>query len=866
MGDDLGSPAKRNKKGKHNHAWQPTERSDDLDSLDSSYFRNSSHQLSGGDQDTTTTTKVSGTTEADHRHQNGNVSHLADTTTSNSDYSPDEAHTLRTSVEAPLANVLETESLSEIKYLDDILKLEDVNFTSENNTITSSKRESIYHSSAVSHSPVTQLSAEVTKLVIKLNDPPPPQSRTKPPTKRSSTDIYKTRDEIKSIVSYDSIYLSSEVVSEDEDGENHYSKPSEVYVSNVIDTNHSIAVDDYDEIINECDYLESKGHLVNNSTANSREHSDQQQDQGLEEESCLDTLYSQVNKSKPKIVGVETKSHGPRKSSSEQSLNEHSKHLDKLSVLSGSRVPSEDSSSRTKAHTRYKKNAKNQQSSSQSSVYRGERIVSTHHHQQQQLDTNHYYSLPDINIGKLLTDSEKIDEKLRLSSNTRVRSDQPLIYESAGHFGKQHKRIRQRENCELLLSEPNTVDELPREVPSIEVETPSKSFDDDYRCDFDRAPTSLDTFGSDQESVQPTLFTVSIGGKQVIVDEVDKLHFENLKNSKRLHESSGNSGVQRSNSLRDNTVLKESVANRNSEIKAFVATPNNTAGPPITAPPVIENTYEKEIKEYFEERIHNKVNEENQLKAAAPEPIVKQPKNNQKSAAMPRPQILNVQAPSKLQNADNEKGNHIVTQQEQIMPPKQHNQSEGSQQTETINLDQSPDDAQQEFHDKVDSIRCYWSKLATNIPATTDSVEATDRKTDDTKASTKTVANDVDRDNEDAPKTVAVDDMIKQLEKETKTDPKKLALNNVRNNLMRQLNKPTVEIVEFDDKTQTAVVKARSSENVFDHVRYKVVKTETFQKNLQSQKHKEAQFDGLMQYLQDYSFQVNRNTRSVQIP
>lgn len=41
----------------------------------------------------------------------------------------------------------------------------------------------------------------------------------------------------------------------------------------------------------------------------------------------------------------------------------------------------------------------------------------------------------------------------------------------------------------------------------------------------------------------------------------------------------------------------------------------------------------------------------------------------------------------------------------------------------------------------------------------------------------------------------------------------------------------------------------------FDHVRYKVMKSDLFQKNIFANYEKESQFDGLMQYLQDYSFQ-----------
>lgn len=82
---------------------------------------------------------------------------------------------------------------------------------------------------------------------------------------------------------------------------------------------------------------------------------------------------------------------------------------------------------------------------------------------------------------------------------------------------------------------------------------------------------------------------------------------------------------------------------------------------------------------------------------------------------------------------------------------------------------------------------------------------------------------------------------------------------------------PEIEIVELsceDDqnqKTQATLIKAKGYEkgcDDFDHVRYKVMKSELFKHSMIANYRKEAQFDGLLQYLQDYSFQellVNNN-------
>lgn len=85
---------------------------------------------------------------------------------------------------------------------------------------------------------------------------------------------------------------------------------------------------------------------------------------------------------------------------------------------------------------------------------------------------------------------------------------------------------------------------------------------------------------------------------------------------------------------------------------------------------------------------------------------------------------------------------------------------------------------------------------------------------------------------------------------------------------------PDIEIVELGgikkdqqggDIKHTTLIKSNSySQDCedFDHVRYKVMKSDVFRKSMIANYKKEAQFDGLLQYLQDYSFQellVNNN-------
>jgi hypothetical protein len=78
------------------------------------------------------------------------------------------------------------------------------------------------------------------------------------------------------------------------------------------------------------------------------------------------------------------------------------------------------------------------------------------------------------------------------------------------------------------------------------------------------------------------------------------------------------------------------------------------------------------------------------------------------------------------------------------------------------------------------------------------------------------------------------------------------------NNQFESLNPNIVEIITKEEGTRKhkPVTKSMSiTYPEFDHVRYRVVKSDLFQKKIFANCEKESQFDGLMQYLQDYSFQ-----------
>ncbi|EAT35281.1 AAEL012536-PA [Aedes aegypti] len=172
---------------------------------------------------------------------------------------------------------------------------------------------------------------------------------------------------------------------------------------------------------------------------------------------------------------------------------------------------------------------------------------------------------------------------------------------------------------------------------------------------------------------------------------------------------------------------------------------------------------------------------------------------------------------------------------------------------------------QKEFLHKVDSVRSYWSKMMDEADAR-EELEAEDHVDSGSLPESKNeqVVQPAKADEKSGSSSSAEQLKPVQLPQQ---QPKKSASrqNSSRNKYSTyqidegaelQSFSPTVEIIELDGQKQAALVKPKNSQNLdFDHVRYKVMKSEMFQKNLLVNHRKAAQFDGLMQYLQDYSFQ-----------
>lgn len=644
----------------------------------------------------------------------------------------------------------------------------------------------------------------------------------------------KFKEDHRSVISYDSIYLSSEgsneaaTLIEEEEKINEY----------LSDNNYS-TLSEYTNIRRDTSAVTPVSKYYNDT-----------------DKSDID-LYSQIHKNKPKIVQLEAKSSKLTTFSDISSRGT----LERLTFVS----------SPATAHKEH--------------TVKAEKL-------KQPRDCtaeNQYCSLPLANIGKSLQASERIDAKLRQSCIPFEEQNQ--IYDSIANFGRAHKKLRQRECFEIIVLSPTPTEEKPKELASIDVkpnikeitpndcnkygtiESPSKllKIDEEIASLISAELTDIDNCSSKDcqvDEIRPKLEKIKLSetkskpraatklteevhdSRDNIIEEtidvpvvkintnpVRQKSYQKSHHSKRqqngIGKGSGEHKERTSGNLKNNSsnTLKRRIENKTKH-----------------------NLNEKPISKFVRNIDKSKNNKNAKVQQAILANIntIAQPNFN-----MSRPQILNVidskrqQMPRSLSTSNRNK----------IKDPE----------IENVNSEATAQ-AHKEFQHKVDSVRNYWSKLIDD--------------TDDGKDNDKyTFAGGVGT---EVPKTMA---LSKRINKMTKPKPTTAIVDTpdeievsaatitasdntlkrgatasacmrslLRTNERDELNSftPSVEIVELDDQKQATIVKVQDMDaQDFDHVRYKVMKSESFQKNILAPSRKEAQFDGLMQYLNEYSFQVN---------
>lgn len=530
-----------------------------------------------------------------------------------------------------------------------------------------------------------------------------------------------------------------------------------------------------------------------------------------------------------------------------------------------------------------------------------------------------YSSLPDVDISKLLRDCELIDAKLRDDASIELLEPYPDYDLNYSESSKENNTNNNNNNNTYKKSEVNTSnsneplsieEENPKGAPSIElVLLPTKELNNDNNNTkkeeekVDENPAtiqqnkgnstkiylpdigleldyenSIASFGEEEEEEieeveesedeyiakipqkvkehstfqPPTYNLVTISGRKVIVDELaakTEQQKEERNNKERKNIEVKSAVVGRRKEGKINSTSSSSLSSANSNNKATkkpivekingvdnrqttnidkratkkiklpeckqqsFADSNNNKDKEIL---LRKNSNPREVEEVAIQLTYDKGDTDNK-KDFTSFRILKQKNSNSGSVNMPRPQLLNI--------IDSK--NSVPKQNQTVAPPQKQRSCKVSDVRivmTTADTEEKPlalNEAEKEFLHKVDSVRNYWSKILDNDGS---EMKHSNLKTLSKAFSTSKSSNDI-------PSSLRNEDF--------------------------QSFFPTVEIVELNGETQAALVTARKlNDEEFDHVRYKVMRSEMFQKNLErNNSRKETQFDGLMQYLQDYSFQ-----------
>lgn len=646
----------------------------------------------------------------------------------------------------------------------------------------------------------------------------------------------KFKEDHRSVISYDSIYLSSEgsneatTLNEEEEKINEY----------LSDNNYS-TLSEYTNI--KRDHSSAAPVSLGGSHQNGIDKSD------------LD-LYSQIHKSKPKIVQVEAKT----KLTTFSDISSRGT-LERLTFVS--------SPAPTQAHKEHSHSVKPEK---------------LQHSRESAID-NQYCSLPLANIGKSLQASERIDARLRQSCIPF--EEQSQIYDSITNFGRAHKKLRQRESYDTVILSPTPPEEKPKELPSIDVKPPIKEVTPDCsKYGTIETPTKLLKIDEETSLISAELTDIeNCSSKDCQIDEIrqkpekikltakPKGHATTKVTTADIHDSRDNIIEEtidvpvvkiNANPVRQKSYQKSHHSKRQqtgngkgaSEHKERSSgnSKNNSSN---TLKRRIENKTkhnlnEKPISKFVRNIDKSKNNKNAKVQQAILANIntIAQPNFN-----MSRPQILNVIDSKRQPRTSSTSNRHKIKD-----PEIENASSEATAQ------------AHKEFQHKVDSVRNYWSKLiddtddgkdnekytfaggiGTEVPKT---LALSQRANKMAKPKPTAAIVDTPDEIEVRPATITASDNTLKRGATASTSMRSLLRTNERDELNSFT--PSVEIVELDDQKQAAIVKAQDiGAQDFDHVRYKVMKSDTFQKNILAPSRKEAQFDGLLQYLNEYSFQVS---------
>ncbi|XP_017048412.1 protein javelin [Drosophila ficusphila] len=515
------------------------------------------------------------------------------------------------------------------------------------------------------------------------------------------------------------------------------------------------------------------------------------------------------------------------------------------------------------------------------------------------LTANQYHSLPDVNIGVSLKVCENIDKELRSSYNQRkqqqrkeAKREQQVTraetYDSIRRFGRAHQKARQKEYQErererereasAALQEKDKEREKPRinkEYPAQERKIEVKESSKVQEVIKKKEELPKEKAEEEEEPLPPPPPPPPLTeepqpeSNPAEVEEVEDDLSESISqpeqpkeapvievaNFSRLIERRAQEIRERQEQIKpsfqiivtdaqNNIIQKEAIADSkeirqrtnpkpNTNTKPKTNSNSNSSCNPIQRP--LRRSVSSSSGKPLEHRI---------LSTGAPiykaRPVKVLPSSSSDSSfcrgKMSRPQILHVvDGRAGVAGGAGGAGGGSL-------------QRRSSARSIASTISSAGGEAANEYLQKVDAVRCYWNKLAGNEPETP-----------------KT---------EQQPTKESQPGLNFQLGGETTTQCTDKSP--VGSDFCSMMPHPSIEIVELGEGAQKAtIVKAAAEQDEdpdedqdqFDHIRYKVLKSQQLIRNnfLSTRNKKEAQFDGLIQYLQEYSFQELLSNNNVVI-
>ncbi|XP_031618587.1 protein javelin isoform X2 [Contarinia nasturtii] len=531
---------------------------------------------------------------------------------------------------------------------------------------------------------------------------------------------------------------------------------------------------------------------------------------------------------------------------------------------------------------------------------------------------NQYCSLPLANINKSLQASERIDAKLRLSCYPL--EEQTKIYDSITNFGRAHKKIRQRESYEPSPPHPIPIQkevkskepifiEFSKIVPEqavivapatiITAPVAIDALDDNVLSGVTKNNSIVKNNSADESNHLVKIDEECISLFSAELNEVDNLSTKNCeideirekpknillpaKQKSIEYSSSPDIQISRDNNIEETVDVPAVKVNRSGGHKSYQKSHYSKRQ---------HHHYSKSGERFGDSREHRmhsnlKVNLSNTLKRRLENKTKhnlneKLTRNNDKSRhhkhhhRVQQAIIENIKTHIVQPNFNMSRPQimHVIDSKRNL-PKSALKNSKENKENEMINVNTTvTGQAKHEMLRKVDSVRTYWSKLIDTVDGDEDMVDMMENLQDNRNlnASTTCISETMSA-NSTLNRILDTNKLKKSSNEEMVLKPPTISVSN--NTLRRaasaasglhsllytdrdELNSytPSVEIVELDDQKQAAIVKVQGVDaEDFDHVRYKVMKTDTFQKNLLNHTRKEPPLDGLLQYLNDYRFQ-----------